>query len=146
MATHSTTSRFATLDAFWVAVDQVKTTSTDEEWKSLVDYFADNAVLYVLGMASPPVTGKAAAIESFKTLKTYWALVERRQRSQSLSTDGKVAVVEMDNHLTIFGEHVEHFPETEVVEFDDAGKIASYRLYCDGTPLKDIAAKKMAEQ
>lgn len=146
MATYSTTTRFATLDAFWVAVDQIQTTSTNEEWEKLAGYFADDAVLYVLGMSSPPVTGKAAAIESFKTLKTYWALVERRQRSQSLSADGKVAVVEMDNHLTIFGEHVEHFPETEVVEFDEAGKIASYRLYCDGTPLKEIAAKKMAAQ
>lgn len=142
----SATTPFTTLDKFYAVLNKVQPTSTANEWSLLTDFFTKDAVLYLQGMGGPSVTGSEATVDAIKSLKSYWALVERRQRTRALSADGKTAIVEMDNHLTIFGEHVEHFPETEVVEFNDVGKIISYRLYCDGTPLKDIVAKRMASQ
>ena len=65
------------------------------------------------------------------------------RKTRSLSADGKTAVCEMDNHLIIMGDTLEHFPETEVVEFDNKGLIVQYRLHCDPKPITDIAVRKL---
>lgn len=140
----ATQDRHATLDAFWASIKSLSPASPKADFEKYSAFIAPNATLFLNGMSAPPVEGPEAALEAMQNLVQFWSIAERRVLSRSLSGNGKIAVVEMDNHLTIMGDGVEHFPETEVVEFDDKGLIAKYRLYCDPKPIMDIVAKKMA--
>ena len=136
----------ATLDAFWAAIHPLRSSSSDAEFEKYASFIHPEAKLYFQGMAKPPSVGRVGAIEAIKGLLSFWEHVERRVVSRALSADGKTAVAEMDSHLIIMGETVEHYPELEVVEFDDDGLIVNYRLYCDTKPISDLIASKMAAQ
>jgi len=136
----------AILDAFWAAIHPLKPTSSDAEFEKYASFVHPEAKLYFQGPTKPPFIGRQGAIESIKSLLTFWEHVERRVVARTVSADGKTAMTEMDSHLIIMGEPVEHFPELEVAEFDDDGLVVGYRLYCDPQPIMDIIVAKTAAQ
>ena len=141
----STSPLHAKLDGFWELVASLKPDSTEETWTEVAAYFAPDSVAYLSGMTAPSSRGPQEAVAGLKQLVTFWAITERRVVSRAVSEDGKTIVAEMNNNLLIFGEPVNDFIETEIVEFDEKDRIVSYRLHTDGKPILDIVARKMAE-
>jgi hypothetical protein len=133
---------FKTLDTFWSTLQTLKPDSPDAEWDKLAAFVHPEAVMYTMGMNAPPNRSRAEALAAFKGLVGYWKLVERRVVASGLSADGKTAFNEMKNHITILGETLDHYPETEIVQFDDDGLIVSYRLYLDPSSAMKIFAEK----
>lgn len=104
-------------------------------------YLSPDCVLFFGGMGAPASQGIEAAVADLKKIMSYWQLLERRVLAEGLDAHGKTAFVTMNNCLAILGQKVE-LPETEVVTFDEEGKISRYELYCDPSPIKAIFASK----
>ncbi|KAJ9137511.1 hypothetical protein NKR23_g9155 [Pleurostoma richardsiae] len=132
------------LDDFWMTIISMKPDSPDIDYQKLGSFIKPGAKLHLSGMANPLAVGPEGVIAGVKDLSTRWSMVHLRRRSCFQSNDGTTLVTEMDNDITFMGEAVPNFPETEVVEFGEDGLIASYRLYCDGTPLTEILQRKAA--
>ena len=136
------TNHHETLTRFWAVVYKLRPDSPADTWHELTALVSPECVIHLMGVAAPPSRGPAELIASFKTLTSTWALKERRVVSTALSADGRTAVGEMDNHIVVLGTDLEHFRETEIVEFDDAGLILNYRLYLDPSPVMKIFSDK----
>jgi hypothetical protein len=135
----------ALADAWLAAIQKLSPSSPEADFAEYASFLSADCKLYMQGMSAPPVEGKEAAIATMKQLTTFWRIAEARVKSEAESADGNLLVREMDNDLIIAGERLDHFPETEFVEFDSEGKIVSFRIYTDPKPVGDILAKKAAE-
>ncbi|KAL1874362.1 hypothetical protein VTK73DRAFT_445 [Phialemonium thermophilum] len=141
----------ANLDAFWLAVKALSPTAPASAFEKYGSFLAPDCIVYQSGMGQPPSRGREAAVKAMRALLGYWELVEYRVRSRASSAPSaaggrRIIVHEMDNKLRILGRTVEHFGETEVVEYDDNGLIVEYRLYCDPSPIREIFASVAAEK
>ncbi|MFC8360300.1 nuclear transport factor 2 family protein [Streptomyces griseorubiginosus] len=136
-----TTELHETLSAWWDTVAGLTLDSPQTDWDAMTAYLADDCVLYFGGMGAPASEGLDAVVSDLKTTLTYWRMAERRVLSHGLDAEGTTVFASMNNRLEILGEPID-YPETEVVTFDEAGKIARYELYCDPSPIRAVFAKK----
>ncbi|KAK75237.1 nuclear transport factor 2 family protein [Bordetella bronchiseptica] len=130
-----------TLSDWWKAIQGLMLESPEADWKAMTAYLSPDCVLFFGGMGAPASQGIEAAVADLKKIMSYWQLLERRVLAEGLDAHGKTAFVTMNNCLAILGQKVE-LPETEVVTFDEEGKISRYELYCDPSPIKAIFASK----
>ena len=131
-----------TLNKFWTVVHKLKPDSPAQVWDELTALLSPQCAIHLMGVDAPASHGPTEVISGFKTMTSTWSLKERRVVTSALSADGRTAVNEMDNHITILGVDLEHFRETEIVDFDDAGLILNYRLYTDPSPVAKIFSEK----
>ena len=108
-------------------------TPSEADLERLTEFYEPDAVLYYFGMAAPPTTSYAEQQATVKGMMSYWALLERKVTTHV--EDGNSIVNAMDNRLSVAGTVVESFPECEVVQFSDRGRIKRYELFCDPAPL-----------
>jgi ketosteroid isomerase-like protein len=130
-----------TLSDWWKTVQGLKPQSPAADWDAMTAYLSPDCVLFFGGMGAPASQGIEAAVTDLKKVLTYWQLLERRVLAEGASTHGRTIFAAMNNRLSILGQPVE-LPETEVVTFDEDGKIARYELYCDPGPIKAIFASQ----
>lgn len=135
----------AKLDAWWEAVDAIKPDSPKTDLDKFASFLAPDVEAYFNGMGSAPAKGREGCIAAISQLSNFWA-ADRKVISRTGSSDGLTIVAEMKNDLTVFGEALDGFPETEVVEYTVDGLIKSYRLYVDPAPVMEIVQRKTAEQ
>ncbi|MET7458385.1 nuclear transport factor 2 family protein [Streptomyces sp. NPDC005574] len=136
-----TTEVHERLSAWWDTIAGLTPHSPQADWDAMTAYLADDCVLYFGGMGAAASVGVDAVVADLKKTLTYWRMVERRVLSHGLDAEGTTVFASMNNRLEILGEPID-YPETEVVTFDGAGKIARYELYCDPSPIKAVFAKK----
>jgi len=140
----SSSELHAKLDAMWAYMQTLSAKSSAEDINKYGDFFAPDVTAYLSGMSAPPAIGRDGLVKTVSSLFAYWELRERRVLSRAVSEDGTTAIAEMDNVLGIMGDELNGFAETEVVSFNSSGLIQEYRLYCDGTPIRELIQKKMA--
>ncbi|KPM42440.1 hypothetical protein AK830_g4092 [Neonectria ditissima] len=135
----------AKLDELWDLIKTLKADSSQEEWDKFASHLSPDVIMYQKGMNEPPSRGREEVVAGFKNLLSFWAMVERRVLSQGVDAAGTTAFANMNNRLSVFGEEID-FAETEVVKFDEEGRVLEHRLYCDPGPIMAIAQKKSAEK
>lgn len=143
MAATSSNELHAKMDALHQLIHDTTLNSPPEVFEKYGSFWTPDAKAYMRGMGQPPSVGREQIVKEYRELFTYWSLDERRVLSRAASEDGTTVVAEMDNVLTIAGEKVEHFFETEVVTFK-GDLIQEYHLYCDPSPILEIFTKKQA--
>ena len=143
MAAISFNELHAKMDALHQLIHETNLNSAPEVFEKYGSFWTPDAKAYMRGMGQPPSVGREQIVKDYKELFTYWSLDERRVLSRAASVDGTTVVAEMDNVLTIAGEKIEHFFETEVVTFK-GDLIQEYHLYADPSPILDVFAKKQA--
>ncbi|CAM1511782.1 Fc.00g092950.m01.CDS01 [Cosmosporella sp. VM-42] len=138
---HSTFDRLHhRLDEFWDIVRDLRADSPEDAWDTYASYLNPDCVVYLSGIGAAPSRGSTDAVADMKKLVTYWGLKERRVLSKGVDLEGTTVFACMNNLLVILGEELD-FPETEVVEFDNEGRIVDYRLYCDPAPIMAVFQK-----
>lgn len=143
MAATPSNELHAKMDALYELVHDTNLNSLPEVFEKYGNFFTPDAKAYMRGMGQPPSIGREQIVKDYKDLFTYWTLDERRVLSRAANEDGTTVVSEMDNVLTIAGEKIEHFFETDVVTFK-GDLIQEYHLYTDPSPILDIFTKKQA--
>lgn len=135
------TDLHAILSAWWEAIAALDLDSPQKDWDAMTSYLADDCVVYFGGMGSPATVGVGAVDADLRKILTYWRLVERRVLTRGADAAGTTIFASMNNRLEILGEALD-FPETEVVTFDEEGRIARYELYCDPAPIAALIAAR----
>lgn len=130
-----------TLSEWWDAIIGLTLDSPQSAWDAMTAFLAEDCVLYFGGMDAPASKGIDAVIADLKKTLVYWKMLQRRVIVHGLDASATTVFATMNNHLEILGEPLD-YPETEVVSFNEAGKIARYELYCDPSPIKAVFAAK----
>ena len=129
------------LAEWWNVMRDLRTDSPPEMWDKWASYLSPDCKMHLSGMGHHEAHGQNDAKEHMKRILTHWILKERRVLNQGMDfSSGRTLMANMNNRLDILGEEID-FPETEVVEFDEQGRIVDYKLYCDPTPIKSIVSK-----
>lgn len=120
----------------WKLMGSFTSTPSEADLERLTELYEPDAVLFLMGMSTPPTTSYSELQATVKGLMGYWALLERKVTTNV--ENGNAIVNSMDNRLSIAGTVVESFLECEVVLFSDRGRIMRYELFCDPAPLMAV--------
>lgn len=130
------------LAEWWNVMRDLRTDSSDENWDKWASYLSPDCTLHLSGMGHHESHGPSDAVEHMKKIMTHWELKERRVLNEGMDfSSGRTVMASMNNRLSILGQEIE-FPETEVVEFDEQGRIVDYKLYCDPKPIMELMQQK----
>jgi hypothetical protein len=121
---------YVKLDALYQTIDNLKPTSTPEEFTAFGAFFAENCTVYLKSMREyeKPSIGRAATISSLKEILLEYHVAERRTLSRSVTTsaDGAeermIVYSEAKNKLHVLGQNLDPFYETAVVTFVRVGE------------------------
>lgn len=129
------------LAEWWDVMRDLRTDSPPETFDKWASYLSEDCKMHLSGMGHHEARGQEDAKEHMRRILTHWVLKERRVLNQGTDfTSGTTLMVNMNNRLDILGEEID-FPETEVVKFDEQGKIVDYKLYCDPAPIMALVKK-----
>jgi hypothetical protein len=89
-----------------------------------------------------PATSRDEAIEDIKEVLEKYYIEDREVLFYALASDKHTVLCETYKRITVMGEPIESFPETELVTFNDEGLIKVLKLYCCWSPIVRIVQDK----
>lgn len=132
------------LDELYVIIQQLRPTSSDEEFEKFASYFTSDCTVYLksMNMHRMPGISRHEAIEDMKEVLEKVHIEEREVLHFSLAPDGYTAFCETKQRVNCMGDIIEPFYETEIVTFDDEGLIKVLKVYSCWSPIVRIVQDK----
>ncbi|KAF2105126.1 hypothetical protein NA57DRAFT_71323 [Rhizodiscina lignyota] len=121
------------LNALYQLIQKMTPSSPPEDFDTFAAFFSPDCKVFLRSMREHkrPGIGHSGAISMLKEMLECWSLNERRVLSTCSTSDGELATVffETSKRLTIVGDVIDPFYETEVAVFNAEGLITDLRIY-----------------
>ena len=133
------------LNELYAIIQQLRPSSPPEQFEAFAQNFTTDCTVYLksMNMHRMPGLSRVEAIEDIKEVLEKVQILERDVLHFALASDGCTVFCETKQRISVMGDVIEPFFETEVATFDqDSGLIKQLKVYSCWSPIVDIVQKK----